>query len=1301
LKSGRILRRATSSRASERACIFPLFPDFLNFQLCGGLIVKSRRLISKLSDFPCLLAGLALLALLLLPALAGAQTNGLISGTVTDKTGAAVIGAKVVIANTGGNLTRTTETNGDGVYVASALPSGTYNVTVTAKGFQRFEAKGVVLEVAQKARLDVMLTVGAVTEEVLVSGENVSQVDTQSSEIGSTITGKQVQELELNGRNFTQLVTLVPGVVSQTGQDEGTVGIAGNTMYSINGGRGQYNNWEIDGGDNMDNGSNNSINVYPNLEAISEFKVLTSNYGAQYGKNGSGTVEVETKSGTNQFHGSAFYYGRNDFFNANSWFDNGNSIKRPPYKKHDWGYTVGGPVYIPHFYNNDKKKTFFFWSEEWRREKVGNANPISQAVPSMAERQGNFNDVCPVYSSGSTFDPTVYTACPYQSLNGTAAMPFANNTLPTPFSSTANALLTLIPAANNFNGVVGTYPTPGGTAAGQPIPAYVANPSLPTHWREELIRVDHNLTDTQRLTFRYIHDTWGTVNQGPLWGQYLNTFDNTNTNFAGPTTSFVARLTSNFSPSLLNEFVASYTDDHIFLSNISNNVNLPQGGIDLAPLFANNLGNKIPAFSVGGTADGLVYGSGGFNVDTGYFPWKNANPTYTYRDTVTKIIGTHTLFFGAYFAAAQKNQSSSVDVQGQLSFANGVTGFSNNPFADLLLGNISTYKQNQAELYYYDRYKILEPYFQDDWRVTRKLTLNLGLRWSIYGRYQEKHNKEFGFSTAAYNPNAAPPFFPLGSSNGQLLNIGTGQSLFNGLIQCGESKPTIPGVSPGTTGCMKNKWTNPGPRLGFAYDPVGDGKWAIRGGYGIFFEHMNGNEANAELLQQSASPLAANGSVSNVVGYSNVAGNLGPAGPPSPLTPFSIPDKILWPYMQQWNLGVEHELPGNVLLSVAYVGSKGTHLTRQFDLNQLTPVPASQNPYILNGLGAMTSNDCNSIQVDTNPSNNPNDPTWGLPISASLMGSQGTSAVAVTNATPAGQHILQNLFVACNQPGANYFRKYQGFGSITRVEPSANSIYNSLQVAVRRNVGSLTLSASYTFSHSIDNSSDRGDSLFVDPTNPSVSRASSNFDIRHAFTLSYVYALPFFKAPGMTHTLLGGWQVSGITTALSGVPFTFTNGGNGSYTDPAGLANGISSGVLSFPMVVGNPTAITQAQKAAYTGPNGIFGVLAFNPDAYALPVGLTYGDAGRNTQRLPGRLNFDFGLFKSFPFKERYAFEFRWENFNVFNHTQLDGLNGSTSSSGTGLNDSLGCYGCVSSAYVLNQAHNPRIMQFGLRFQF
>jgi hypothetical protein len=1297
LKSGRFPRRVPLFRASERAFILPLLPIFLNSQFCGGLVVKSQRLSSKLSRFPSLFAGLALLALLLLPALASAQTNGLISGTVTDKSGAAIVAAKVVIANVGGNLTRTTETNGDGVYVASSLSPGTYNITVTAKGFQKFEAKGVVIEVAQKARLDVALTVGAVTEEVLVSGENVAQVDTQSSEIGSTITGKQVQELELNGRNFTQLVGLAPGVVSQTGQDEGTVGIAGNTMYSINGGRGQYNNWEIDGGDNMDNGSNNSINVYPNLEAIAEFKVLTSNYGAQYGKNGSATIEVETKSGTNQFHGSAFYYGRNDFFNANNWANNGQGVARPAYKKHDWGYTVGGPVYIPHLYNNDKKKTFFFWSQEWRREIVPSSTTISQNVPSAAERTGDFSDLCPAYT-GTPFDPTVNTGCPYQSIippnhpNAGLAVPFPSNNvvknnpnLPNGIPTTAAAMLTLIPSPN---GVLNGFP------------AYIANPSLPTHWREELIRVDHNLTENQRLTFRYIHDTWGTVNQGPLWGQYLNTFDNTNTNFAGPTTSFVARLTSNFTPSLLNEFVASYTDDHIFLSNVNKAVNLPQGGIDLNPLFANGLGNKIPAFSVGNTSDGLIYGPNGFNVDTGYFPWKNANPTYTYRDIVTKIIGTHTLFFGAYASAAQKNQSSSVDVQGQLSFAFTNPLSTNNPFADLLVGSIAGYTQNQAELYYYDRYKTLEPFFQDDWRVTKKLTLNLGLRWSIYGRYQEKHNKEFGFSTAAYNPNAAPPFFAFNDpNNSQLLNLSPGQSQYNGLIQCGESKPTIPGVSSGTTGCMKNKYMNPGPRLGFAYDPFGDGKWAIRGGYGLFFEHMNGNEANAELLQQSPSPLASNGSVSNVPsipGYANVAGTSGGPVFPSPLTPISIPDKINWPYMQQWNLGVEHELPGNVLLSVAYVGSKGTHLTRQYDLNQLTPVPASENPYVLDNLGAILGPNTGTLNPLGDCGNFSFDST-GLPTSAQISGTLGTSLVTVTE-----PHVLQNLFVACNNAGANnYFRHYQGLGSITRVEPSANSIYNSLQISARRSVGALTLSASYTYSHSIDNSSDRSDALFVDPTNPGISRASSNFDIRHAFTLSYVYALPFFKAPGTTHTLLGGWQVSGITTALSGPPFTVSTGGT-AFPDNAGLASGISNSVQAFPMLVGNPNSVTQAQRDVYAAPpNSVFGVLNYNPDAYAAPVGLTVGNSGRNTLRLPGRLNFDFGLFKSFPIKERYAFEFRWENFNVFNHTQLDAIGGNTSSSGTGAIASIGCYSCVTPALVLNGAHNPRIMQFGLRFQF
>jgi Carboxypeptidase regulatory-like domain/TonB-dependent Receptor Plug Domain len=1220
------------------------------------------------------------LLFLILPLVTRAQENALISGTVTDKSGGPIVGAKVVVGSTGGNLTRTTQTNGDGVYVVSALPSGSFDLTVTATGFQKFEAKGVVLDVGQKARVDVVLTIGKITEEVVVTGENVAQVETQSSDISSTITGKQVQQLELNGRNFTQLVTLAPGVVNQTGQDEGTVGVAGSITYSINGGRTEYNNWEIDGGDNMDNGSNATLNVYPNLEAIAEFKVLTSNYGAQYGKNGSGTVEVETKSGTQQWHGSAFEYLRNQVFNANSWENNGTDTPRPDYKKHDFGYTFGGPVYIPHVYNNDKKKTFFFWSQEWRKEIVPGTT-IIQNVPAAAERAGNFNDVCPAYT-GTAFVQATYSDCPYSALNTTTglATPFPNNTLPNAgaFSSTANALLTMIPAPNGTNG---TYAS--GQAAGQPVPAYIKNPSFNTHWREELFRIDHNLSDTERLTFRYIHDSWGTINQGPLWGVYNNTFDNTNTNFEGPTTSFVTRLTSNISPKLLNEFVASYTADHILLNELGN-VSLPSGGIDLVPFFpgAFTQANKIPAFSVGPSQSGTVYGSNGFSVDTGYFPWKNANPTYTYRDIMTALLGKHTFFFGGYVAFAQKNQQSTEDIQGQLTYSFSNPNTTGNPFADLLLGQVGGYAQTSAQPYFYDRYKIFEPFFQDDFRVTRKLTLNVGLRWSFYGRYQEKQFKEFNFDPNIFVAPTSSVLQAFNGPNSQLLNPGVNQ--FNGFEQCGAPTPTVLSIPIATIGCMKNKYVNPGPRFGFAYDPFGDGKWAIRGGYGIFFEHMNGNEANAESLQGNPSPLVLNGAVSSITGYANIGA--GAQGFPSPFTATSIPSQVQWPYMQQWNLGVQHELPSHVIVSLAYVGSKGTHLTRIFDLNQLQPVPASQNPYLATG-APISAADCASFTTDAT----------GLPVSAIVNGNLVTGQPAV------------NLFIACNNPAANYYRPYQGMGSITRLENSANSIYNSLQATARRTYGDLTLSVAYTWSHSIDDSSDRYDTLFVNSYDPALSRASSNFDIRQSLSVSYVYALPFFRHEnGLIHTLLGGWQWSGITIAQTGAPFTVNNAST--YSDNAGVANGVGSG--SYPNVVGNPNVVPAAVQQAFQA-TGLFGKLLYNPTAFDLPTGLTFGDAARNMLRMPGRLNFDMGLFKRFEFHERYAFEFRWETFNTFNHTQLDSFSGTNPGGAGGAGGAIGmpcspvqsfqgggdptCGGFL----VLNGAHNPRIMQLGLRFQF
>ncbi len=1177
--------------------------------------------------FPVRIVLIALVALLALPLASRAQDTGYIGGTVIDKTGAAIAGAEVTIKNLSGSLTRTTITNGDGAYVVPGLPGDSYDLTVTAKGFQKFTAKKVVLSVGEKARIDVTLIVGAISEEVVVTGESVAQVETTSSEIGSTISGKQVNQLELNGRNFTKLVNLTPGVVDQTGQDEGAVGVNGNVSYSINGGRTEYNNWELDGGDNMDNGSNATLNVYPNLEAIAEFKVLTSNYGAQYGRNGSGTIEVETKSGGSSFHGSAFYYGRNEAFNARNWSEGADpSAPKAQYRKHDWGYTFGGPVYIPNHYNSDKKKTFFFWSQEWRRQ--SDPSTINQNVPSAAERGGDFSDVCPTAGTDFTRDPqTGFPDCP-SSGPGAAAGTFAtfpNNTVAV--DPNAPLFLALVPAPNS---------TLGG------FPSVVNTISLPTTWREELIRVDHNFNDKERVTFRYIHDSWKTITSTPLWGNG-SSFNNVNTNFVGPGTSFVARLNSNFSPTLLNEFVASYTADHIILNAIGN-VALPSGYTG-GSLFANNFDNKLPSYTI---ANGNAYG-GGFSVDTGYFPWKNANPTYTYRDNLTKIVGNHTLLMGAYFAAAQKNQQNSLYTQGILTFDGTSPNSTGNAFADLLVGNIANVTQADRMIIFYDRYKILEPYFQDDWRITKKFTLNLGLRWSFFGRYQERYNQEYGFNPNLWQASNAPQIDADGSITGTegALVPGVGNR-FNGFIQCGT------GGAP--RGCLDNKWMNPAPRFGFAWDPKGDGKMAIRGGYGIFFEHENGNEANAESLQQGASPLVQISNQNNVVGYGNIGGGFF-----FPISPWSIPNKAEWPYVQQWNLNLQKELPSHFIMSVAYVGSKGTHLVNQRDLNQLHLFTGT-NPFAAGQ--PLTAADCDNI-VGAN----------GLPDPNATLG----------NGTPVPAAALNNLFVACNND-ANLVRPFQGYGTVNRVETSANSIYHALQVSMNRSVGNLTLSLAYTYSHSIDNSSDRFDGGFTDSYNLGISRASSNFDLKHNLVFSYVYALPFFKAPGITNTLFGGWSVSGITTIQSGTPFTVTN--DSGFGDSAGLGNG--SGTGSRPDLIGDPHAsLSQTEFPDERGP------LYYNPAAFAVPTGLTYGTLGRNTLRMPGRTNFDFGLFKRFSIHEKAAFEFRAETFNIFNHTQYNSI-ASNMDTVDPANEA------DSSGFLhLNGTHLPRIMQLGLRFQF
>jgi len=813
------------------------------------------------------------------------------------------------------------------------------------------------------------------------------------------------------------------------------------------------------------------------------------------------------------------------------------------------------------------------------------------------------------------------------------------------------ALLAVIPVPN-ITDPTAAYNRCGGVAC------FDASPSQMTHWREELVRLDHNFSSKLQLTVRYIHDTWSTVTPTVLWAG--GSFPSIETNFVGPGTSFVTRLNANISPTLLNEFVASYTADHIFLTNSGAGVvSASSAGLTMPHLFS-GFGDKLPDISVQGNGIYNNEGSGGFSDGQAYIPWNNANPTYTFRDNVTKIVGVHTLQFGAYGVMAQKNEQSSYgSIQGVLTFSSSSGVTTGNSFADLLLGKIASYQQANLVPKYYFRYHIVEPYFQDDWRISRRLTLNLGVRLSLFGTYREKLNQGYDFQPSAFKSGDVPAIDP---STGALLDPVTLLPLsttdprnFNGLVQCGsKGQPS---------GCVNGHLFNPAPRFGFAWDPWGNGKWAVRGGYGIFYDHGNGNEDNVEALEATP-PLVLNPSQPNIPSYASIGGGAGGAILSFPLGFNAVNTKAGWPYIQQWNLDVEHELPQHIVATIAYVGSKGTHLGLREDLNQLHPF-SGQNPY---SKGEFIDTTAGSPTFNTDCSTPTAPVVNGLTLSGTAANYVGMAACGL-NAAP--------------------FRPYVGFSDINFMTYSANSIYNAFQFSARRSIAPLTLSIAYTYSHSIDDSSDGGAgnvASIIDAYNYRLSRASSDFDQRQVLSFSYVYDLPILRhTAGLSHALLGGWQFSGITSIQTGIPFSVKYS---AFSNNAGVSNASGPGI--FADVVGDPHATPSAAcAAAYGGP----GPLLFNPCAFAFPTGLTFGDSGRNSLNMPRRTNFDMSLLKHFKINERASFEFRAEAFNIFNHTQWSG----SSIGGAGINN----YVDGSGFGHPTGAHRARTLQLGLKFLF
>jgi len=1348
-------------------------------------------------------------------------------GSIADQSGAFIPGAAVTLTYPGRKLN--VPGNAQGQYVFNNLAPGQYKVAVTAQGFSQFETD-VTLTADQGLEIDATLQPLGEKTEVNVSASTVSQVQTESAHLEGTITEKEVDKIGLNGRNFSQLVALAPGVSNQTGQDEAKVGVAGSVKYSVNGGRVEYNNFDVDGSDVLNaglNGAESTLMVYPSLDSIQEVKVLTSNYGAMYGRTASGTVIVTTKSGTPAIHGNAYDFVRNEFINARNYFD---PLGRAPlYRRQDFGGTLGGPLIIPGVFNQKKDKTFFFWSEEFRLEKspLGpGAEPgdFNQAVPTLQERgigvnqsfcpTGNasgcadFSDVCPI--GGGTINRALYPDCP-QAGAGSA---FVNNLVPIDANSYAILQSGLIPLPNSTTGCNSSLANTVNPITGQPVmPCYVAAISPATYWREELFRLDQNFSQNERLSFRYIHDSWDTTVPTPLWGYVQNSFPTVQNRLNGPGTSMVVRLTSTLSPSLLNEFVVSYADSNITLANrsaeggslqpIANNCpNTPC----LGSIFNNGLGGKPPGLVIAGT--NAQYGGHGFVADPSYAPWEHTNPTYSLAENMSKVIGRHTLEFGVQVVDAQRSETNGAigaatgDLQGLLTFSNqNNPGTSGNAFADFLNGPngtdnshtvnaIQSYQQDSAQPKYYNDYWIYEPYVQDDWKVNSRLTVNLGLRLSLFENFQEKNHNAYNWELSAYqafntaNPalaasvQIAPTAVPGGTAGfyqGGYLEVG-GQpfqidptnptsSVMNsvvtrGLVQCG-----VNGI-PAT--CMSSHLFNPAPRVGFAWDPKGDAKTSIRGGYGIFFEHGTAKEANTGSLEGSA-PLDLTMTSIFPGSYSNIGlDNSGQFHVAYPLDVTSIPTKTIWPYAQQWSFSVQRQLTKDIVATVAYVGSKGTHLSAELQLNQLNPVPNTPdigifptgNPfapgqplitYFITNQNSATGV-CNSYTGGLNGSGNGYTP-----------GNFTVGNVIVTPQQPAWDNLVAACYgstMAVKQaptPSPNSLRTFaSGFQRVLSLQNIADSQYHALQATIRRTHGPLTVGASYTYSHSLDDSSDRSDASFVNSENIRQNWASSSFDERHLLNVSYVFDLPKISgavgrtllyrdsqapppdatdatatapntAPGQSgahwlRVLLDGWQISGVTTFQSGTPFTVINGGSSagiSSFDNAGVANGAGDG--SYPDVVGNPRSALPSYVPKFNAQS--VGPLLYNPAAFVAPQGLTFGDAGRNFLNNPHRLDWDMSLLKNFKITEASNLEFRLEGFNVFNHTQFRIFNPNI---GNTASNTISCYGgpnfsaaggltvfapglqaqpidCTTGSSFLHpvDSHRPRTLQLGLKYSF
>jgi len=1144
-----------------------------------------------------------------------------IVGTVTDPSGAAVPNAAITVTAVDTGLSRSLSTGGDGGYVAPDLHIGRYTVRAQGAGFKVVEQRDIVLNVSDRTRVDFKLQVGSTSEQVTVEAAAIA-VQADSGEVSDVITGQQLSQLSTNGRSMYSLISLTPGASSGQGDFQIPTPVGGDANVSFNGMRESHNLYLLDGSESDDRGGAGGSDVMPSMDAIAEFRQMTSNYSAEYGLSSSATMTAVIKSGTRQYHASAWEFLRNDAFDAKNYFTG-----KTPLKFHTFGFNGGGPV---DFWAKEHK-TFFFYNMEWRRLIQGQT--LNQTVPDTGWYSGVLPSSTPISvpSAANVAGAFLFRNCP-----GGAApagivqgSPFPNNTIPScMIDPNSTALLQ-----------AGIFPAPTGVKNGQP--AFLGGANVPTHVKEEIIRIDHQFSSKFSVYGHYLAEQIAQNFGTSMWsGDNVPTASNT---FGNPSRSAVIHTTYVISPTLLNEVAFNYNGNQINILP-RNNIQLPSGFTSGRIFNGPNNDNRIPEIHLDGY--------NGTDYTNASWPWNNKADDYQIRDDVSWTKGAHQLKMGASWAIYKKIQDLFGNTQGSFDFKNNFTG---NDFADFLLGTATGY--NELAVQDSGKWNNVSwaAYVQDNWRVNHRLTLNLGLRWDGVPHTYEANNRMGNFYPNLYDFNNVPTFIDAagnnispaspdlaGSPNPILKAAGT-QFYLNGI--------GIPGTTPGVSkGLVDNHWAAFGPRIGFAYDLTGSGKTILRGGFGTMYERIQGND------MYNAGP---NIPFSTNINFSNVEleapGTQLSSGTPlvAPITVASVTgmDKVQnkLPVSYQYSLGVQHALSTKTVLELQYVGNQNRH----------------QNAYLETNLP--TASGIDALFANNNADYNTRVQYLGfhsIKQTVNVENSHYNSFQAQIHSQLKRDLQLQAAYTLSRAIDPAYSGGGNGVGDLNNFSNPYNLKYDT----GRPSGLDRTHIAFVNFIYDIP--------FLRDSSNKLLKSTVGGWQVSGIVTLNSGEPLNIVQGgihncaqsssgsdPACPGSLLGTGSISNIIPNANNRPNV-----GGSVSSPHTVASWFGN----------TPTTAIGSDGKTYNLSKG-----AFSPTAAG-----TWGNEPFDGLRGPGRQNWNLALFKSFLFSEERGskLEFRAEFFNAFNHTEWNTI--ATTYSG-------GDFGNIKST------HDPREIQLGLKLYF